>query len=109
MTRQYETVGPGGVATLSPPHSDYINQYSMDGAAAQKVTWPAGMTFCNISGTANYWVRGNEQTAVVPAAGITNGTGSALNVAQRRRNDNETSFSVISATVQYITVEFWGG
>lgn len=109
MSRQYQTVGPDGAATLSPPHSDYINQYSMNGSAAQTVTWPSWATFCNIAGTANYYVGAAGNAAIIPAAGITNGTGSALNVAQRRRSENETSFSIISGTAQYITVEFWGG
>lgn len=104
----YETVGPGGVGTVSPPLSDYVNQYSMDGSAAQTVAWPTGATFCNISAVSDYWVRSGG-TAVVPAAGITNGTGSALNVAQRRRQEGELSFSIITSTAQKITVEFWGG
>lgn len=106
--RQYETIGPGGVGTFSPPVSDNVNQYSMNGSAAQTVTWPNGATFCNISATANYWVR-TGGAAVVPAAGIADGTGSALNSSQRKRGDGENSFSIISSTVQYITVEFWGG
>lgn len=109
MTRPYETTGPGGVAALTPPISDYVNAYALAASTAETITWPEGMTHCNIVGVSgvDYYVR-TGGTATVPSADTTDGTASARNVAQRRRHENENSFSIISASATVITVEFWG-
>lgn len=104
-TRAYDTAGPGGVGSLTPPLTNYVNVYNMDGTNPVTVTWPVGMTVCNIAGSADYWVSAGT-TAAVPIATATDGTAPALNVAQRKRFKNE-SFSIISATAQFISVEFW--
>ena len=109
MTRSYDTTGPGGVGALTPPISDYVNAYALAANTAETITWPAGMTHCNIVGEdgTDYFVRAGG-TATVPTADTTDGTASARNVAQRQRTENETSFSVISASATILTVEFWG-
>lgn len=109
-TRTYDTIGPGGMPTLTPYMANYVNTYALTAATAKTVTWPAGYYFCNITGdgTANYAVRADGSAAVTPAADVTDGTGSAFNVAQRQRQD-ETTFSIISASTMKISIEFWQG
>jgi len=106
--RVYDTVGPDGAPDLTPQISDFVNCYDMDGINPKTIAWPTNANYCNIAGTANYWVAAAGQTAAVPAtADNTSGTGSALNPAQRKRYHSETTFSIISSTAQFITVEFW--
>lgn len=109
MTRQYKTIGPGGASSFTPPLSDYVNSYALAASTAETITWPEGMTHCNIVGVAgvDYYVRAGG-TATVPSADTTDGTASARNVAQRARYESEVSFSIISAYATVITVEFWG-
>lgn len=104
----YNQIGPGGTPTLTPPFSSYINVYSLIANTARAVTWPAGAQFCNITGdgTANYWT--NTTTAAVGSTSVTDGTGSALNTAQRQKG-TEAAFSIISASGMYVSVEFWAG
>lgn len=103
---QYSTGGPGGVGTLTPPMTPYVNSYAVSAGVAETITWPAGALWCNISAGANYWTRVGG-TATVPGADITDGTSSTLNAAQRAKGP-ESSFSIISATSQQVSVEFWG-
>lgn len=111
MTRSYDTTGPGGVGALTPPISDYVNSYALTASTAKTITWPAGMTHCNITGVSgvDYYVRGGGSAATIPSSDTTDGTASARNVAQRKRSENENTFSIISASATVITVEFWGG
>lgn len=110
MTRSYQTVGPDGVASLTPPISDYVNAYSLAASTAETVTWPSWATHCNIVGVSgvDYYVR-TGGTATVPSSDTTDGTASARNVAQRQRGQGEASFSIISASATVVTIEFWGG
>lgn len=104
----YNEIGPGGVPTLTPPFSNYINVYSLTANTAKTVTWPSGAQFCSITGdgTANYWV--NTTTATVGSGDNTTGTGSGINTAQRQKG-TEATFSIISASSMYMSVEFWSG
>lgn len=103
---QYSTVGPGGVGTLTPPFSRFVNAYALTAATAESITWPAGALWCNISASAPFWVNANT-TATIPATDVTTGNASAYNIGQRAKGP-EASFSIISATDQQISVEFWG-
>ena len=104
----YETLGPGNASSFTPPISNYVNSYLLAAATAETVTWPTGATHCNIVGVSgvDYYV--STGTATVPAADATDGTASARNSAQRQRSEGEDGFSIISAAVTVITVEFWG-
>lgn len=104
--RAYNTTGPGGVGTLTPPLSNYVNAYSLAVDTAETITWPNGAQYCNIVGDGNdYYVRSGG-TATVPSADTTDGTASARNPSQRQRG-SEASFSIISSVAQVVTVEFW--
>lgn len=108
--RQFTTVGPGDVGTLAPPIADYVNQYVFDGTNPQNITWPSNAIAMNISAPnmGALYTRANG-TSAVPSGGKTDGTGSALAIAQRTRYDDEILFSMISSAAQTITIEFWGG
>jgi hypothetical protein len=107
MSRAYNTLGPGGASTLTPPMSSYVNSYLLEASAVRDITWPTGMQFCNITGGGyDYYARA-EGEASVPSGDVLDGTASARNPGQRQRGENEQSFSIISETEQVITVEFW--
>lgn len=106
--RAYSTVGPGGVSTLTPPNSDYVNWYNMTANAAQTITWPLGAEYCNISAATVGWAVNVSGTALMPTGAVSDGTGSALNPAQRSRSQNENTFSLVSGSSQVICIEFWG-
>jgi hypothetical protein len=103
---QYSTNGPGGVGTLSPPISRWVNTYALSANTAETITWPTGALWCNISASAAYWVNANT-TATIPNSDVTTGLASMLNMGQRMKGV-ESGFSIISATNQQISVEFWG-
>ena len=102
----YSTNGPGGMATLTPPMSRWVNTYALAANTAESITWPAGALWCNISGSAPYWTNANT-TATIPATDVTTGLASAYNIAQRGKGP-EAAFSIISSSAQQISVEFWG-
>lgn len=110
MSRKYTTSAKDGVGNLTPPLSDYVNIYALTADTAETVVWPEGMTHCNIVGVSgtDYYVRADGNAATVPSTDVTDGTGSARNVAQRSREQDEASFSVISASDTVLTIEFWG-
>lgn len=103
---QYSTGGPGGMATLTPPMTKYVNSYALAANTAETITWPAGAQWCNISAASPFWVNANT-TATIPSTDVTTGLASAYNIGQRAKGP-ESSFSIISATSQQISVEFWG-
>lgn len=105
MTEKLVPTVSAKIPLWMPPMSKYVNSYALAANTAETVTWPDGYEFCKIQGTDNYWVSVGG-TAAVPSTDITNGTASAMNVSERRR-DGDTSFSVISTNAQTITVEFW--
>lgn len=104
----FNTIGPGDASTLAPPFSGYVNVYDFNSSqAAQAIVWPNGSAFCNIDAPAAWYARVGG-TAAAPAAAVSDGTASARNPTQRQRGPNEQSFSLISPTAQYVTIEFWG-
>jgi hypothetical protein len=103
--RAYDTTGPDGKSSLTPPFSDYVYNYSLAANTAESITWPTNANRVNLACQAPYWVRVGG-TAAVPVADVVDGTGSALNSAQRRRG-SESSVSIISATAQVCSAEFW--
>jgi hypothetical protein len=91
---------------LTPPISDYIMNISLSADTARTITWPSGANIANISSQLPVWVTSGVTTAQVPTGDVLDGTGSAFNKAQFARN-YDTIFSVISATDQVISIEFW--
>lgn len=93
--------------TVTPPDSGYINNVALTGGAAATVTWPSGAGYVNVNCPSAYWTSLQSGIAV-PNSTVTNGSGAALNSAQRQRGPSETSFYIISATSQECSLEFWG-
>ena len=91
---------------LTPAISDTVYNISLAGGTAQSILWPVGANFANISSASPVWVAGAGNTATVPVSSNTAGTGSAYNKAQFA-NSGDVAFSVISATSQVISIEFW--
>ena len=93
--------------TVTPPDSGYINNLALTGGTPATVTWPSGAGYVNVNCPSPYWTSLQSGIAV-PSTTVTNGTGAALNTAQRQRGASETAFYIISATSQECSVEFWG-
>jgi hypothetical protein len=104
--RPYNTGGPDGQASLTPYLSDYVNNYALAAATAETVTWPSGYQWANIACPSPFFASLSASISV-PSADVTDGTGAALQAAQRRRG-SETAFYLISSIAQVCSVEFWG-
>lgn len=98
------------VGANTPPISDYINDYVLVANTAATVTWPSGANYANIScSTTSSPIYSSLNSGItVPGASVTNGTGAAVNSAQRKRG-TETAFYIISAGTPTCSVEFWWG
>ena len=83
----------------------YINVYVLVANTNKTVTVPAGAKFCIISANSDIWVRVGG-AASVPAADITNGTGSELNPAIRYIGDAST-IGVISESGAKLSIMFY--
>lgn len=105
MTEKLVPVVSAKIPLWMPPMSKYVNSYALAAGVAETVTWPTGYEFCKIQGTDNYWIRSGG-TAAVPTTDVTDGTASAMNASERKR-DGDTSFSIISTNAQVVTIEFW--
>jgi hypothetical protein len=104
-----QTIGPyAHNNTVTPPDSGYINNVALSANSAATITWPSGAAYVNISCASPPYYASLQSGIAVPASTITNGTGAALNPAQRQRSLNETAFYIISATAQECSFEYWG-
>jgi hypothetical protein len=88
---------------LSPP--GYINNYVLTANAAQNVTVPEGSGIAIFSGTADFYVNWRD-TAVVPGANVTDGTGSELNPGARY-TEGISMFSIIAPADAKVTIQFY--
>lgn len=94
-----------------PTAGRYVNGYPLVANTAKTITVPDGVNYVSISGT-EIWVNWIGVTAAVPSSDITDGTASVRNTGVRFIGvmtglSPITSFSVISATAQQISVECW--
>lgn len=85
--------------------SDYIDVRVLASNVAETVTVPTGAAFVVFNSTTNFYANANG-TAAVPAADVTNGTGSELNPASRYVA-NVSTFSVIAPTDSIITMAWY--
>jgi hypothetical protein len=94
--------------TVTPPDSGYINNVALSSSVAATITWPTGAAYVNISCATPPYYASLQSGITVPAGTTTNGTGAALNPAQRQRGPNETAFYIIAAASQECSFEYWG-
>jgi len=86
-----------------PPAPTHIDQVSIAAGTNTVYTIPAGAVYVILSAPAiDYYVR-VDAAAVVPAAGITDGTGSLANPSQFNVR-GVTSLGFISASEMYVTI-----
>lgn len=95
------------LAQFFPPAPQWIDQVELDGSNPASYTIPTGASYLVINCTvATYYV--STGTAAVPAAGITNGTGSMLGVTQIDvRDTNVTALSFIAGSSGYVTISVY--
>jgi len=86
--------------------SDKVNNYVTVANTAQTVTIPTGATVAVFNSTVPFYVDFSGATAVVPSVNVTNGTGVVYQPSSRYVS-GLSSFSIISAQVGVITIEFY--
>lgn len=86
--------------------SDKVNNYVTVASTAQTVTIPTGATVAVFNSTVPFYVNFAGATAAVPVANITDGTGVVYQPSSRYVGGLST-FSIISASVGVITIEFY--
>jgi hypothetical protein len=98
-----------------PPVGRWVNNYALLANTAKTITVPSWTRYVSISGT-NLWVNWTSAQVTVPSGNVTNGSGAVLNTGVRYIDSLGTgvdtiaaitSFVVISATAQEISVECW--
>lgn len=94
--------------TVTPPNSGYINNVALSAGVSSAITWPTGAAYVNINCSSPPYYASLQSAIAVPGSSITNGSGAALNPAQRQRSSGETVFYIISATSQECSFEYWG-
>lgn len=90
---------------ICPDFSDTVDARVLAAGVAESHTVPAGAMRVLFSGTADFYVKFNG-TAAVPAADVTNGTGSILNPTLRGLSGVGT-IGVISPVACVVTMEFY--
>jgi len=101
------TLGHDTIEGFFPPAPEWVDQVSLDGSNASTYSVPTGARWLVLNSTATDWyLRADGNAAVVPAAGITNGTGSMLTPTQIDVTD-VSSISLICASACYITISVY--
>lgn len=94
----------GGSQTV-PPIADYVQARVLAANTAETVTVPAGARIVVFNSDSVFYLRiGGD--AAVPAADVTDGTASAMSPGARSL-DGVTTFSVVSAAVCIVCMEFF--
>lgn len=91
--------------------SRYINTRALAANTAETETVPTGVTggtaaYVVFKCDADFWVCWSGSTAVVPAADVTDGTGSELNPTERYIG-GVTTYSIISASASSISMAYY--
>ena len=92
-----------------PVPADWVDHRVFAAATAETHTGPAGAAFCMVTPTVDSYVN-LSGTAVVPAADVTDGTGSVLVPAGTSRLFSvvgDVTFSFIASAAGVMQLEFW--
>lgn len=105
----FSTGDAQGNAAACPPFATMVDDVDLPANTAVEVKWRDGYDFCLIAGAADYWGRiGGDAAIPTPGGGgVSDGTGSVFRPAARRRTDKMAKFSLISATAQVVSVEWY--
>lgn len=91
--------------TLTIPACQWVDVRVLAANVAETHTLPTHANVVNFSATGNFYVNFTT-TATVPAADVTDGTGSCLNPGVRDVSQI-TSFSIIAPAAIVVTMEFY--
>lgn len=87
--------------------SDYVDNRVLAAAVAEQHTVPAGANWVLFSSDADFYAKfGTNPTAAVPAADVTDGTGSLLNPTVRYIS-GVAKISLVSSSACVVTMEFY--
>ena len=104
--RTFSTTSSDGVGAFSPPNT-YTYNVTLTANTGRSLKWPVGAKYFNISSASPFWFVADAALAAAPTADALDGTGSILSPSQRNIPSGSTYFSLISATTQTISIEFW--
>lgn len=91
-----------------PPACGHVNNLVLAASTAETLTVPSGARCVILNYTADTWVRVGA-AAAVPAADITDGTGSQLNPSAMKGIDGKTiSFITAAAAGGIVSAAFFG-
>lgn len=99
---------PARYASNIRPAPSYIDARVLAANTVESHTMPANARFVLFSSTCNFYVNPNG-TAAVPAADVTDGTGSELNPAAYYWTTPPTSLSMIAPTACVVTMAIYLG
>lgn len=101
--RSMEVLAPGIVNALRPP--DYVDVRFLVAGVAEVHTIPAGAAYVLFSANGDFYTNFNA-AAAVPAADVTDGTGSEMNPTIRYINGG-TSIGIIAPQNTIVTLAFY--
>ena len=90
---------------LSLPLASYVDDFVLAANVAETVTVPSLAQLMNVRSDVDLWTR-TGGTASVPAADVTDGTGSALNVGVRLVYPGQT-FSIVAGATCHVSIEWF--
>lgn len=93
---------------LIPPVGDSIAIYSLSASTSKSISIPSGSKAMLISAVSDFWLNPFGSTATLPAADVAAGSNHILNPSQRLIPSGTTTMSIISASAQVISIEFFG-
>ena len=105
MKRISSVLDPNGNSIIGLNYSDYIDHRVLAANVAETHTVPTGAKYVMFNATTPFYARIGG-TAAVPAADVTDGTGS-MYCPELRSIDAATTISLIAPTTCIVTMEFY--
>jgi hypothetical protein len=103
------TDGGQGRRGFAPLADDYVDARVLAASTAERHTIPTGAKFVVFSADATFYAKFGDVTvtAAVPAADVTDGTGSSVNPEAREIPSGVTHISLIATAATVVTMDFY--
>ncbi len=103
------TDGGQGRRAFAPLAGDYIDARVLAAATAERHQIPTGAKYVVFAADATFYARFGDSsvTAAVPAADVTDGTGSMVNPEAREIPSGVTHISLIASAATVVTMAFY--
>ena len=103
------TDGGQGRRAFAPPAGDYIDARVLAASTAERHIVPTGARYVVFSADATFYAKFGDSnvTAAIPAADVTDGTGSMVNPETREIPSGVTHISLIAVAATIVTMAFY--